>query len=263
MVGQRQHLLVEIEVVGHEHTPLSRSDRFGAMEGEGAKAAHAPGPFVVIHRPNGSVGIINHRDAMALADRQQGIHVAKVAVEMHRHDRLGLGRDRGLHLFWVQTPAVREDVHKHRYGAQVHDRCGRCDPIGVGHDHLISWPDPQGMHAHVQRTGAAAGGDGVVHAQMGLERLLEANDVVVTVLAPAIGRSGGGVSHLQFGDGGLGVGNLADFAGHHLNALLSNAEVLGSPSPAPSPATAAAAPRSGSRAAPAAHRRPQRPDAQG
>ena len=51
------------------------------------------------------------------------------------------------------------------------------------------------MHAHVQSTGTAAGGDGVLHAQVGLESLLEANDVVVAVFAPAIGRSIGGILH--------------------------------------------------------------------
>ena len=37
-------------------------------------------------------------------------------------------------------------------------------------------PLHMGMHAHVQRTGAAAGGNGVVKAQVRLERLLEANN---------------------------------------------------------------------------------------
>ena len=83
--------------------------------------------------------------------------------------------------------------------------CGGGDPVSVGHDHLIAGTDPQGMHAHVQRTGAAAGGDGVVHTQVGLECLLEANDVVVAVLAPAIGRSVGGKFHLQWRNRGLGV----------------------------------------------------------
>ena len=221
MVGQRQHLLVKIGVVCHEHSPLPSGDRFGAMEGEGAKAAHAPGPFAVIHRANSFGRIFNHGDAVAFADRQQGIHVAEVAVEVHRHDRLGLGRDRGFHLFRVQTPAVRQDVHKYRRGAQVHNRCGGGDPIGVGHDHLIARPNGQGMHAHVQRTGAAAGGDGVFHSQVRLECLLEANDVVVTVLAPAISRSVGGILHLQRGDRGLGVGNLADLAAAHGNCLTS------------------------------------------
>ena len=222
MVGQRQHLLVKIGVVCHEHSPLPSGDRFGAMEGEGPKAAHAPGPLAVIHRANGFGGIFNHGDAVALADRQQGIHVAEVAVEVHGHDRLGLGRDRGLHLFRIQTPAVRQDVHKHRCGAQMHDWCGGGDPVGVGHDHLIAGPNAQGMHAHVQCTGAAAGGDGVFHSQVRLERLLEANDVVVAVLAPAIGRSVGGVLNLQLSDGGFGVGNFADRQIRHLNGFLSS-----------------------------------------
>ena len=56
---------------------------------------------------------------------------------------------------------------------------------------------------------------------MGLECLLEGNDVVVAVLAPAIGRSVGGVLHLQLGDRGLGIGNLADLAAAHGNCLTS------------------------------------------
>ena len=77
------------------------------------------------------------------------------------------------------------------------------------------------MHAHVQRTGAAAGGNGVVNAQVRLERLLEADDVVIAVLAPAISRSVSGVLHLQLGDGGFGVGDLVDLAGGHGYCLTS------------------------------------------
>ena len=111
--------------------------------------------------------------------------------------------------------------------------------------------------------GAAAGGDGVLHAQVGLECLLEGNDVVVAVLAPAIGRSVGGVLHLQLGDRGLGVRDFADLATAHLNALLANAVALESQSPAQCLAIAAAAHRSGSRAAPAGYRRPRWPAARG
>ena len=50
---------------------------------------------------------------------------------------------------------------------------------------------------------------------MGLERLLKANDVVVAVLAPAIGRSVGGVLHLKLGDRGFGVRDFADLADRH------------------------------------------------
>ena len=49
----------------------------------------------------------------------------------------------------------------------MHDRCGGGDPVTVGHDHLIARPDTQCMHAHVQRTGAAAGRDGVLYLQFG------------------------------------------------------------------------------------------------
>ena len=98
---------------------------------------------------------------------------------------------------------------------------------------------------------------------MGLERLLEANDVVVAVLAPAIGRSVGGVLHLQLSDRGFGVGDFADLVAGHLNALLSNAAAQESPLLAQYRVIAAATPRSGSRATPAGHRRPQRPAAQG
>ena len=109
------------------------------------------------------------------------------------------------------------------------------------------------MHAHVQRTGAAAGGDGVLHAQVGLECLLDANDVVVAVLSPAILGGVCGVLHLQLGDGGLGVGDFADLVAGHLTALPANAAALEWPWSAQCPAAAAAAPRSNSTAAPAKH----------
>ena|GEM_PF-3258564 len=68
---------------------------------------------------------------------------------------------------------------------------------------------------------ATAGGDGVLHAQVCHERLLKANDVVVTMLAQAILGGIGGVFHLQFGDRGFGVEDLADLAAAHGCCLTS------------------------------------------
>jgi len=121
--------------------------------------------------------------------------------------------------------------------------CGGGDPVGVGHDHLIAWPNAQCMHAHLQRTSAAAGGEGVVHAQVGLECLLEANDVIVAVLAPSIGRRVGGVLHLKFGDRRLGVWDFADLAAAHLNVHHSNVAAVESLSPVQCLVVAVAAPR--------------------
>ena len=39
-------------------------------------------------------GVLDHDQAVASRDRQDRIHVGRLAVEVHRHDRLGPRRDR-------------------------------------------------------------------------------------------------------------------------------------------------------------------------
>ena len=126
--------------------------------------------------------------------------VAQVAVEMHRQDRLGARRDRGLDPVRIEAPAVGQDVDEHRLGAEVHDRRDRGDPVGVGEDDLVARPDAQRGQAHVQRPGAARRGDRVAHAEVVAKARLEAVQVVVAVLAPAVARRVGRVADLELGD---------------------------------------------------------------
>ena len=75
--------------------------------------------------------VLDDRVAMALADGQQAVHVAEIAVQVYSDDGPGAGRYCLLDQFRGQTPGVRQDVDEHRCGTQMDDRCGSGDPVGA------------------------------------------------------------------------------------------------------------------------------------
>lgn len=105
----------------------------------------------------------------------------------------------------VDAPGIFENIDKDRLGTQVDDGRGGSDPVGVGHDDLVAGADAERGHAHVQRAGTTGGGDGILHAEMLPEGGFKAVDVVVAMVAPAIGSGVGGIGYFTLGDGGFGI----------------------------------------------------------
>ena len=63
------------------------------MKRERAEPTHRAGWLAVVDGANGFGGIFDDGDAVALADGEQAIHVAEVAVKMHGDDGFGVKRD--------------------------------------------------------------------------------------------------------------------------------------------------------------------------
>lgn len=205
VVGQREHLLVELGVIGDEHPTFSRGQRLGAMKGKDAETAQAAGPPAMPLGTNRFSGVFDDRDAVALTDVEQPIHGAEIAIKMNRHNGLGSRGDAGFHLSRVQAPGIGKNVDEHRLSPEVDDRSCRGHPVGVRHDHFVSWSYPKRMQAHVQRPGATARGKSMVNAEVLTKGLLKANDVVIAMLPPSIAGRIGGIGHLQIRDGRPGV----------------------------------------------------------
>ena len=186
MIGQTEHVLVELGVVGDEHAALARGHGLGTVEGERAKCAHRPGAPAMVDRAHGLGRIFNDGDAKLLPQSQQLIHMAQIAVEMDRDDGLGARGNRRTHCLRVKAPCIGQNIDQHRLGAQVHHGRNAGHPVRVCQDHFITRPDAQRRHAHVQCAGAARRGNGVAHAHMVSKGLFKPMDVVVATISPAV-----------------------------------------------------------------------------
>src|SRR5438309_8047001 len=80
VIAKRQNLLEEIAVIRDEHAAFARCDGFAAVKRERPEESHRTCAATM---PNGTErfsGVFDHRKAMPRAYREQGIHVAKIAV---------------------------------------------------------------------------------------------------------------------------------------------------------------------------------------
>ena len=141
VIGQAEHVLVELGVVGDEHAALARGHGLGAVEGKRAKCAHRPGAPAVVDRAHRFCRVFNDGDAKFLAQSQQFIHMAQIAVEMDRDDGLGARGNRRAHCLRVKAPCIGQNIDQHRLGTQVHHGCDAGYPVRVRQDHLITRPN--------------------------------------------------------------------------------------------------------------------------
>ena len=94
--------------------------------------------------------------AVLVGDRDAARHLGRVAVEVDRHDALGLVGDGGLDRGRVEAEVVRLDVGEHRRGTGQRDGVGGRGEGERGHDDLVARPDPE-----ASRPRCSAGGAGV------------------------------------------------------------------------------------------------------
>ena len=89
------------------------------------------------------------------------IHIRRLAVEMHRHDRLGCRSHRCCDLRWVNCGSIGSDVDKnwsrtsrsHRKSSEI---CRKCRD-----DYLVPRPDAAGAQREFNRIRAVAHADAV------------------------------------------------------------------------------------------------------
>ena len=96
-------------------------------------------------------GVVYHLEPVIVGDLLDALHVAGLAVAVHRHDGRGLGGDGRLYLVGVHAAVRRVDVHEHRLYAVPPDRMGRgheterrCDDLPSYSECLKSRDERQG-----------------------------------------------------------------------------------------------------------------------
>ena len=186
-VAQHPDFSGVLVVVGHHHAAFAiRAEVLARVEAERAgetDAARAPAVELGAMR---LAGIFDHRDAVAVRDRQDSGHVRHLAVEMHRQDRLRPGRDRLLELVHVhgEGPGFHVDEHRHRAG--VADRGDRRDERKRDGDDLVARSDAGRQEREVKRARARVHPDRLPGAAIGREVALEIGDELAEHELPAL-----------------------------------------------------------------------------
>ena len=117
--------------------------------------------------------VFDHFQSMAAGDGQDGIHVGRLSVKMHRDNRPGPGRDGGCNPFGVEVKGVWVGFHRHWHGARIRNREPGSD-VGVRrHDDFITRANTISAQDQMQCFQSVADANAVRHAAIRGELPLE------------------------------------------------------------------------------------------
>ena len=162
--------LGELVVVGEYGAAVAiAAERLAGEEagaGDGAEVArHA----ALVARAEALCSVFDDRDAVLGGDGVDGVEVGALAVQAHRDDRLGLGRDGGFEQRRVEIVGARVDVYIHRLGAEHGDGFGGGDVGEARGDDLVAVGYAHRHLGDLQGVGAVGAGDAVLGADEGGE----------------------------------------------------------------------------------------------
>jgi hypothetical protein len=147
---------VESRVVRHQRAAFAaRAEVFARIKTEAGNFAERADGFALVFRAVRLGGVLDQRQFVFAANRQDRIEVERMAVKMHRHDGLGARRDGAFDQLRVEIEGGVVNVHKDRLRADVGNRPARGDEREGRGDDFIAGADAEQQHRHVQRRGAA------------------------------------------------------------------------------------------------------------
>ena len=162
--------LGELVVVGEDGAAVAiAAERLAGEEagaGDGAEVArHA----ALVAGAEALRSVFDDRDAKFGGDGVDGVEVGALAVQAHRDDGAGLGRDGGFEQRRVEIVGARVDVDIHRLGAKHGDGFGGGDVGEARGDDLIAVGHADRHLGDLQGVGAVGAGDAVLGADKGGE----------------------------------------------------------------------------------------------
>ena len=169
-------------------------------------------------------GVFDDRQAVSRGDLGERVHVHRLPVQVHGHDRGGARRDRGPDGSGVHETVALEAVHEDRRGADVAHGLGGGDE-GVGrHDDLVAGTHSSGDQRQLDGVGAGAHPHRVAAAAEGREGLFELREFGAHGVGGALGDGA---------EGGVELGPQLDglyleVDERHVHSRQSVAPVLGS-----------------------------------
>lgn len=170
VAGDLADELGELVVVGEDRTAVAvAAERLAGEEagaGDGAEVArHA----ALVAGAEALCSVFNHRYAVLGGDGVDGVEVGALAVQAHRDDGAGLGRDGGFEQRRVEVVGARIDVDIHRLGTEYGDGFGGGDVGEARGDDLVAVGHAHRHLGDLQGVGAVGAGDAVLGADEGGE----------------------------------------------------------------------------------------------
>ena len=109
----------------HAHRPaLDGVEDLGGVEGEHGRVPEIGGADAVFLHGEGVGRIVDDGQAVLFRKGADGVHVAEISVDVHRHNGDGFVGDERLDLCGVHGEALRVNVAEHRRAAAAHDGMG-------------------------------------------------------------------------------------------------------------------------------------------
>src|ERR1035437_3830818 len=158
--------------------PSPAAPRFlHGIETETTGGADAAGFASFVGGGDGLGRILDDGDPVTVRDPHDRVHIAHLAEQVTRNDRLGAGRDGPLNQFGVDVIRARIDVDEDRGGAGAGDGAGCGEEGKRGGDGFVAGAETERHHAAQERVGAAGNADGVLAAADCGDLLLELGDL--------------------------------------------------------------------------------------
>ena len=174
MVPQPPHPLGQTVVAGGDPARIPvRAQVLARIEAEAAGRADRSGDAPFVPRALRLGRVLDQRQAVLPGQLQQGIHVGRLPVDMHRHDRPGLLRDPFLHLFGIEGEVPRIDVGQDRTRPGLQDRLHRGAEGMRRGDHLVARSDSRADQRQLERIRPVAHPDAVGRPAVPGVRLFE------------------------------------------------------------------------------------------
>ena len=127
-------------VVHDERAALHGVVHLGGVEAQRGHVARVEYRFSIHLDAEGVRGIVYHLEPVLVRNLLDALHVARLAVAVHRHDGSGLRGDGRLYLVGVHAAVRGVDVHEHGLDAVPPDRVGRGDEAERRGDDLAGYP---------------------------------------------------------------------------------------------------------------------------
>ena len=140
--------LVKGGVVRHQRAAFAAgAEIFAGIKTEAGNVAERADDFALVFRAVRLRGVLDQRQLVLSANRQNRVQVERMAVKMHGHDGLGARRDGAFDELRIEIERGVVNVHINRLGADVGNRPARRDERERRGDDLVAGADAEQQHA--------------------------------------------------------------------------------------------------------------------